>query len=101
MKVMLDTNVLISILLFPNNRMNYMMETIFSKHRLVLSSYVVNELKNVIKRKFPSKMSVIERLLFTMNYEHVYTPEKLDETLFKIRDLKRLSSIIYSYNRKY
>ena len=52
---MLDTNVLLSALLFPNTKMNSIMNYIFTHHQLVLSSYVVDELKQVIKRKFPSK----------------------------------------------
>lgn len=57
-------------------------------HQLVLSSYIVEELKDVIKRKFPNKVGVIDTLLAKMNYEYVYTPDTLDETLFKIRDVK-------------
>ena len=72
---MLDTNVLISALLFPGAKMNAMMNCIFTQHELVLSSYVVNELKSVIKRKFPQK-------------EYVYTPDTLEEGLFNIRDIK-------------
>ena len=50
---MLDTNILISVLLFPSERMNRMMDYIFKNHELVLSSYVVEELKDVVNRKFP------------------------------------------------
>ena len=48
---MLDTNVLISALLFPGTKMDAMMNYIFTNHQLVLSSYVVDELKNVVRRK--------------------------------------------------
>jgi putative PIN family toxin of toxin-antitoxin system len=85
---MLDTNVLISVLLFPNQRMNDMMECIFSQHQLVLSSYVVDELKNVVRRKFPMKENAVEKLLMIMGYEYVYTPDLIDDSLFRIRDVK-------------
>lgn len=52
---MLDTNVLISALLFLGAKMNAMMNCIFTQHELVLSSYVVNELKSVNKKKISSK----------------------------------------------
>ena len=52
---MLDTNVLISALLFPGVKMDAMMNSIFTQHQLVLSSYVVDELKSVVRRKFPKK----------------------------------------------
>ena len=38
MRIMLDTNVLISALLFPGTRMDTMMNNIFMEHQLVLSS---------------------------------------------------------------
>jgi len=41
MRIMLDTNVLISALLFPSQKFNSIMEYIFAEHELVLSSYVV------------------------------------------------------------
>lgn len=83
---MLDTNVLISLLLFPNQCMNAMMEHIFKEHELVLSSFVVDELKDVVRRKFPAKVKVVDKLLLKMSYELVYTPEEIDETLFNIND---------------
>lgn len=55
---------------------------------MVLSSYIVEELKDVVKRKFPDKVGVVDTLLAKMNYEYVYTPDKLDDTLFEIRDIK-------------
>ena len=72
---MLDTNVLISALLFPSEKMNTMMNCLFTQHQLVLSSYVVDELKRVVKKKFPNKESTIDRLLLMMSFEYVYTPE--------------------------
>jgi putative PIN family toxin of toxin-antitoxin system len=85
---MVDTNVLISLLVFSSKKMNQMMECIFTEHQLVLSSYLVEELKDVVKRKFPGKAGVVDTLLAKMNYEYVYTPDTLDETLFEIRDVK-------------
>lgn len=85
---MLDTNVLVSLLLFPNPHMNSMMELIFTKHELVLSSFIVDELKEVVRRKFPTKDKIVDRLLLKMSYELVYTPEEMDETVFHIRDMK-------------
>ena len=58
------------------------------EHQLVLSSYVVQELKDVVRRKFASKVGVVDTLLAKMNYEYVYTPDMLDATLFVIRDVK-------------
>ena len=74
---MLDTNVLISALLFPGTKMDAMMNYIFTNHQLVLSSYVVDELKNVVRRKFPGKEMIINKLLFNIrdikDYPVLYT----------------------------
>ena len=85
---MVDTNVLISLLVFSSKKMNQMMECIFTEHQLVLSSYIVEELKDVVRRKFPNKVGIVDTLLTKMNYEYVYTPDIWDETLFDIRDMK-------------
>ncbi len=79
---------LVSLLLFPNPRMTAMMEHIFTDHTLVLSSFVVTELKDVVRRKFPKQEKAVEKLLANMSYDFVYTPEEMDETLFSIRDTK-------------
>lgn len=88
MRIMLDTNVLISAILFPGDKINNMMNYIFLRHQLVFSSYVVEELKSVVRRKFPKKEPVIEKLLLMMSYEYVYTPDDMKENLFSIRDVK-------------
>ena len=85
---MVDTNVLISLLMFSSKKMNQMMECIFTEHQLVLSSYIVEKLKDVVRKKFAGKAGVVDTLLAKMNYEYVYTPDILDETLFEIRDVK-------------
>lgn len=88
MRIMVDTNVLISLLVLSSKKMNRMMECIFMDHQLVLSSYIVEELKDVVRRKFAGKVGAVDTLLAKMNYEYVYTPDILDETLFEIRDVK-------------
>ena len=88
MRIMLDTNVLISALLFPDVKTDAMMNYIFTHHQLVLSSYVVDELKRVVKRKFRGKEMATNKLLMMMSFEYVYTPSKVESGLFDIRDAK-------------
>lgn len=85
---MVDTNVLVSLLVFSSKKMNQIMECIFMEHQLVLSSYIVEELKDVVRRKFPHKITVIDILLSKMSYEYVYTPDTVNNILFEIRDVK-------------
>jgi putative PIN family toxin of toxin-antitoxin system len=85
---MIDTNVLLSVLLFPGQRMNALIEKITTEHQLVLSSYVVDELLNVTRRKFKNKVEAVDLLLSQLPYELVYTPKQPKPGLFEIRDEK-------------
>ena len=87
MRIMLDTNVLISMILLPNMKFNRMLELITREYTLVLSSFVVDELMAVAERKFPQKKSAIDRFLMRLPFEYVYTPKVLKGGLFEIRDI--------------
>lgn len=84
---MLDTNVLISMILFPNEKFNDMLETITREHILVLSSFVVDELNAVVERKFPQRKSAADRFLAKLSFEYVYTPKVMKGGMFDIRDI--------------
>lgn len=86
MLVMVDTNVLISALLFPGERMEALLCKITTEHQLVLSSYIVDELLAVTRRKFPNKIGAVDLLLSQLPYELVYTPKQPKPGLFEIRD---------------
>lgn len=63
MRVMLDTNILISIVIFNSNKLKKMLIDICDKHTLVLSSYVIQELEEVTQRKFPNKKKNMDEFL--------------------------------------
>jgi len=83
---MIDTNVLLSALVFPSVKMNELIYKIVTKHTLVLSSYVIDELLEVTRRKFSGKIEVVDQLLSQLPYELVYTPKNPKPGLFEIRD---------------
>ena len=86
MRVMLDTNVLISAFVFDSFRMNKVIENIIYENKLILSSYVVDELKLVVEKKFVGKKEILDEFLTALPFELVYTPDKIDKKLFEIRD---------------
>ena len=91
MRVMLDTNVLVSAFVFSSQHLLQMVDTIAEKHTIVLPTYVVDELKRVTKDKFPGKYDLLEMFLRELPYELVYTPEEIDKSKFPdIRDEKDL-----------
>ena len=94
MRIMLDTNVLISMLVFKS--FNAVIDKITQKYSIVLCSYVIDELHEVIERKFPNKQKDIEKFLMKLTFELVYTPKTIEEhDLFKIRDVDD-EKVLYS-----
>jgi putative PIN family toxin of toxin-antitoxin system len=83
---MVDTNILVSALLFPGGRMGDLIHKIAVEYTLVLSSYIVDEFLDVIRRKFAEKAEAADALLGRIPYELVYTPKKMKPGLFEIRD---------------
>ncbi|MDR1179557.1 MAG: putative toxin-antitoxin system toxin component, PIN family [Spirochaetales bacterium] len=87
MRIMLDTNVLISAIVFPNDRMDTLIYKAALDHRLILSSYIIDELLKVTERKFPAKAKDVDLFLTRLPYELVYTPKEPKRDLFTIRDM--------------
>lgn len=94
MRIMLDTNVLVSSLVFPNERMNMIMFCIFSKHDLILSTYILDELRRTVKNKFPAKTVVIEKFISKINYELLEPNETLSIGIRDSNDLPILKSAL-------
>lgn len=88
MRIMIDTNIVVSALLFSSHYMNELLRTIVEKHKLVLSSFVIDELLSVVQRKSPQKQDAVDRFLSRFPYEMVYTPKEIVPQLFYIRDEK-------------
>ena len=87
MRIMLDTNVLFSMILFSGKSFEKLFAHITEHHTLVLSTFVISELKFVTERKFPERLQFIDRFLSELSYELVYTPDNMDYSLFQIRDI--------------
>lgn len=98
MRIMLDTNILISIVIFNSDILKEMLVNICDKHTLVLSSFIIDELKSVIDRKFPDKKNNIDEFLLKLPYILENTQNSnviLNENSFNIRD-KNDIPILYS-----
>ena len=95
MRIMIDTNVLISAFVLNSKSLNAMIDNITEHHTIVLPSYVIDELKRVTKEKFPSKYDLLEAFFRELPFELVYTPEKIDQARYPdIRDLKDLPILV-------
>jgi putative PIN family toxin of toxin-antitoxin system len=100
MEIMLDTNILISAALFPGPKMTELLNRISINNRIVLCSYVLNELFEVVRRKFPDRQRIIEIFLQKLPYTLVHTPLfdliEIDITIRDAADYPILMSAILS-----
>lgn len=94
-RITLDTNIIISILIFNSKELDRLFYHVVLDHYLVLSTYIIVELKMVVQRKFPDKKKVLEEFLKELPFELSYTPKNIDNSLFEIRD-KKDYPILYS-----
>jgi putative PIN family toxin of toxin-antitoxin system len=79
---MLDTNVLVSTFIFKGKTIAKMIDLLIDNHSITLSSYVLNELKEVIKAKFSKKYADLDLFLTSLPFEYVYTPDILDKAKY-------------------
>lgn len=86
MRVMLDTNVIISYVLFKNETMEMFYNYVLNNEELVISNYIIDELKEVFKRKFKDKIYVLDAFLNDLDIESISIDMINDLHLFKIRD---------------
>lgn len=87
MRIMIDTNILISAFVFKSKSMNRLIEKIVENHDLIISSFVLDELNEVVKRKFPKQVETLDKFLTALSFQLVYSPKTPENSnLFYIRD---------------
>lgn len=89
MRVMLDTNVLLSVAAFRSRALSYMLSSICesSDMQLVLSSYCIGECYEVVARKKSGLISALDRFFDAISFEMIHTPQTLPKhDWFTIRD---------------
>lgn len=85
MRILIDTNILISAILFPKSLIAKTLLYITDNHSIVFCDQNISELREVLRRKKPDKLPDAEVLLAEFSYELIpaaYHAEKL------IRDAK-------------
>ena len=86
MRIMLDTNILVSAFVFRSRRFYTVINYIVSYHELVLSSYIVDELKDVIRRKFPKMTGDLDEFLTALSFTLAFSPQYMPIGLLSTRD---------------
>lgn len=91
MRIMLDTNIIISAALFPNGRAaQAFFKALQPPFQPLVCDYVVDELHRKFREKFPNRLTELEAFLFNaLSFIRlVPTPEEAVSSEQKIRDPK-------------
>lgn len=60
MRILIDTNVIISAIIFPESKTAFVFKHILESHIPVISTYSVKESYSVFSRKFPNAIPALE-----------------------------------------
>lgn len=87
MRILIDTNVIISAILYPASIPGKAVAKVLNNHKLVLCSFIIEELHRILSRKFKEKTEYLEEFLKKVTFELVDTPLVIDSTKYPtIRD---------------
>ena len=101
MRIMLDTNIFISAVLFPRGRTALALQkTLNPPYEPVVCDYVIDELHRKFHEKFPNRITELDAFLYIVqgNMEVVPTPEEQNPSEAKIRDVKDRSILRAALN---
>ena len=86
MRVMVDTNIIVSALLSPGGAISALLKEILHTHTVCICNFSVDELKMVFKRKFPGQLPIMDAFLNEFSFELLYTPAVWPKDMPKLRD---------------
>ena len=69
MKILIDTNILISSVLFPNSKIAKVVLYVSDYYEIVLTKQIIDEFRRIIEKKFCSKIKESEELLNELEFE--------------------------------
>ena len=83
---MLDTNILVSAFVFKSKKMNELIYKLSVEHEIVICSYTIEELKELVDTKFKVTQKDLDEFLKDFPFILVYSPTTVENKLFEIRD---------------
>lgn len=83
MRILVDTNVLFSSLLWPGSKPFLSLVDVMENHELVLTEQNITELKQIIARKAPEHVKEVDSFLKALNYVLIHPS---DDVSTDIRD---------------
>lgn len=91
MKILLDTNILLSAALFPNGvAAQAYFKAVTYPYSSIVCEYSIDELRRVFNRKFPTRLGALDRFLAisSTSFTIIPTPSESVSDEVKIRDIK-------------
>lgn len=79
MRVFVDTNIVISAMLFPDGKVAKVFSHLLEKHTVIISSYIKKECKEVFEKKFPLKKEQLDIFFGGISFEEFKAPKKIDK----------------------
>ncbi|MGI6578691.1 MAG: PIN domain-containing protein [Saccharofermentanales bacterium] len=88
MKILIDTNILISAILFSNSKPARALLKVSEEHDMVFCEQNFEELREVVKRKAPEYLPEVEVLLLELSYELIPSSYH-EQNSFEIQRINR------------
>jgi len=87
MRIMVDTNILLSALVFKSERMAELLEKVGEEHTMVICTHIIDEFRKVVSEKAPKYNDAVDAFFSKLPFELVYTPQ-WQENMPSLRDEK-------------
>lgn len=96
MRILIDTNILFSALLFPRSKPARALLYVADCHEMVLCDRNILELRDILKRKAPQYLPDAEVLLAELSYELVPAVDHAEKLIRDAKDQPILNAAIVS-----
>lgn len=96
MRILVDTNILFSALLFPSSRPAKALLYIADHHKVVLCDCNITELRDILRRKAPKYVPDAEAFLAELSYELIPAADHVDKLMRDAKDQPILNAAIAS-----
>lgn len=96
MRILVDTNVLFSALLFPHSKPAQALLRVADCHEMVLCDRNITELRSILERKAPKFLPDAEVLLAEMSYELIPAIDYAEKLMRDAKDQPILNAAIVS-----
>ena len=95
LRVFIDSNILVSAVLSNSSLSSKVLTLLIEEHHLIICSYSITEVTNVINCKFPKHIAKWDEFLTSLEFEIAYTPSDLSTVKVPfIRDPKDLPILV-------